>query len=109
MAIAPLPVPMSAAVRQEREGESRSTKGFAAVYYWLMRRIALPEMPAKGADFLLVDRKVIDAYNGTMTFYTFDERDPLLAAYALDRCAPRSAKRIADHVVERVKKLESAQ
>lgn len=34
---------------------------------------------------------------------------PLLAAYALDRCAPRSAKRMSDHVQERIKKLESAQ
>ena len=25
--------------------------------------VALPDMPAKGADFLLMDRKVIDAYN----------------------------------------------
>jgi dolichol-phosphate mannosyltransferase len=58
------------AVRQDREGESRSTKGFAAVYYWLMRQIALPEMPAKGADFLLIDRKVIDAYNGISEKHT---------------------------------------
>jgi dolichol-phosphate mannosyltransferase len=28
-----------------------------------MRRVALPEMPAQGADFLLIDRKVIDACN----------------------------------------------
>ena len=51
------------AVRLAREGETRSTKAFAAAYYWVMRRIALPTMPAKGADFLLVDRKVVDAYN----------------------------------------------
>ena len=51
------------AVRLAREGETWSTKTFAAIYYWVMRRIALPSMPAKGADFLLVDRKVIDAYN----------------------------------------------
>ena len=51
------------AVRVAREGETRSTKAFAAAYYWVMRRIALPTMPAKGADFLLVDRKVVDAYN----------------------------------------------
>jgi glycosyltransferase involved in cell wall biosynthesis len=50
-------------VRIAREGESWSTQGLAAAYYWLMRRVALPGMPAKGADFLLVDRKVIDAYN----------------------------------------------
>lgn len=51
------------AARSEREGESWSTKLFAGVYYRLMRRFALPEIPAKGADFLLMDRKVINAYN----------------------------------------------
>ena len=50
-------------VRMAREGESWSTKALAAAYYWLMRRVALPGMPAKGADFLLMDRKVVDAYN----------------------------------------------
>ena len=28
----------------------------------MMRRFALPDMPEKGADFLLMDRKVIAAY-----------------------------------------------
>jgi dolichol-phosphate mannosyltransferase len=51
------------AVRVAREGEKWSTKASAGIYYWLMRHVALPTMPAKGADFLLVDRKVIDAYN----------------------------------------------
>jgi polyisoprenyl-phosphate glycosyltransferase len=51
------------AVRQAREGASLSTRFFAAVYYRLMRRVALADMPAQGADFLLMDRKVIDAYN----------------------------------------------
>ncbi len=51
------------AVRVAREGEKWSTKAIAAAYYWLMRRFALPTMPAKGADFLLIDRKVVDAYN----------------------------------------------
>lgn len=51
------------AVRGGRKGESWSTRFFARVYYWLMQRLGLPEMPATGADFLLVDRKVIDAYN----------------------------------------------
>jgi dolichol-phosphate mannosyltransferase len=35
-----------------------------------MRRIALPDMPAKGADFVLIDRKVIDAYNGISEKHT---------------------------------------
>ncbi len=51
------------AARAAREGESWSTKFFAAVYYGLMRRVAVAEMPATGADFLLMDRKVIAAYN----------------------------------------------
>ena len=51
------------AVRQERQGASFSTKLFASMYYGLMRRVALPNMPSQGADFLLMDRKVIDAYN----------------------------------------------
>jgi dolichol-phosphate mannosyltransferase len=51
------------AARAGRDGESRATKLFAWGYYQLMRRFALPEMPSQGADFLLMDRKVIDAYN----------------------------------------------
>jgi len=51
------------AVRQEREGASLSTRLFAGMYYWLMKHLGLPDMPAQGADFLLMDRKVIDAYN----------------------------------------------
>lgn len=51
------------AARSRREGESWRTRMAAAVYYRLMRRLALPEMPSAGADFLLMDRKAIDAYN----------------------------------------------
>lgn len=51
------------AARAGREGESWRTKLFAGMYYRFMRRFALPEMPSQGADFLLMDRKVIDAYN----------------------------------------------
>jgi polyisoprenyl-phosphate glycosyltransferase len=51
------------AVRAGRLGEPLSRRFFAAVYYGMMRRLGLPEMPASGADFLLIDRKVIDAYN----------------------------------------------
>jgi polyisoprenyl-phosphate glycosyltransferase len=50
------------AVRASRNGEARSTLAFSKFYYWLMRRVAgLKEMPATGADFVLLDRKVIDA------------------------------------------------
>lgn len=51
------------AVRAAREGESWATKLGAGAYYRMMRRIALPQMPKTGADFLLIDRAVIDAYN----------------------------------------------
>ncbi|MEZ4618587.1 MAG: glycosyltransferase family 2 protein [Caldilineaceae bacterium] len=50
------------AVRDAREGESVGTVGFARLYYFLMRRVlGLKEMPASGADFFLLDRRVIDA------------------------------------------------
>lgn len=48
------------AVRTEREGESWSTKFFARLYYALMRRFAEVEPPRGGADFLLVDRAVLE-------------------------------------------------
>ena len=51
------------AVRAQREGESWSTKFLAGLYYGLMRRVALPNMPARGADFLLLNRQVIEACN----------------------------------------------
>ena len=52
------------AVRERREGESAATKGFARLYYGLMRRfVGISEMPATGADFFLLDRRVIDVLN----------------------------------------------
>ena len=51
------------AARSDREGERWSTKLFANVYYRIMRSLALPEMPPGGADFLLMDRKVVTSYN----------------------------------------------
>ena len=50
------------AVRRQRPGE-RHHAGFAALYYWIMRRlVGMHEMPERGADFFLVDRVVIDAF-----------------------------------------------
>ena len=50
------------AARAEREGETAATKGFARVYYWLMRKVVgLDSMSAMGADFFLLDRRVLDA------------------------------------------------
>lgn len=48
------------AVRERREGESLATQGLARIYYWLMRRFSDVPPPVRGADFLLVDRRVLD-------------------------------------------------
>ena len=63
------------AVRAQREGEKASTIGFSRVYYWLMRNIVgINEMPATGADFFLIDRRVMDALS------EFDENNTSLLA-----------------------------
>jgi dolichol-phosphate mannosyltransferase len=50
------------AVRRQRPGDT-GHQGFAAIYYWIMRRlVGMKEMPATGADFFLIDRVVIDAF-----------------------------------------------
>jgi polyisoprenyl-phosphate glycosyltransferase len=48
------------AVRDARQGESPVTKILSRLYYRLMRRYAEVQPPEKGADFLLVDRAVIE-------------------------------------------------
>ena len=49
------------AVRAARDGETARTKTFAQAYYWIMRHlVGLKSIPAKGADFFLVDRKVLE-------------------------------------------------
>jgi dolichol-phosphate mannosyltransferase len=48
------------AVRRQRPGERRHQR-FAAIYYWIMRRLVGLDMPAHGADFFLIDRLVVDA------------------------------------------------
>ena len=50
------------ATRRVQPGEA-SHRGFAALYYWMMRRlVGMSEMPARGADFFLLDRVVVDAF-----------------------------------------------
>ena len=50
------------AVRRARPGDRRHA-GFAAIYYWIVRRIiGLRDMPARGTDFFLADRRVVDAF-----------------------------------------------
>ena len=52
------------AVRAEREGERTSTVSTSRLYYWIMRNlVGLTEMPPTGADFMLLDRAVVDAFN----------------------------------------------
>jgi len=49
------------AVRRTRPGETATTVGFARAYYWIMRHVVgLKQIPATGADFFMVDRRVID-------------------------------------------------
>lgn len=51
------------AARGRREGETLSTIGLSRLYYYIMRRVVgMSDMPATGADFLLLDRRVIDAF-----------------------------------------------
>jgi len=50
------------AVRSDRE-DSKSQKFFAAAYYALIRRFALPSYPRGGFDFFLVDQDVVREVN----------------------------------------------
>ena len=60
------------AVRKDRQ-EGRGQTFFANLYYWLVRKAALPDMPRGGFDVYLLDRKVInvlmqlDERNGALT------------------------------------------
>lgn len=50
------------AVRRERPGD-KAHAGFAALYYWIVRNVVgMKQMPARGADFFLADRLVLDAF-----------------------------------------------
>lgn len=47
------------AVREGRQ-EAKSQTMFSNLYYWLTRKVALPNMPSGGFDVYLLDRKVIE-------------------------------------------------
>jgi polyisoprenyl-phosphate glycosyltransferase len=52
------------AVRARREGEKASTVAFSRLFHWIMRRlVGLKEMPPTGADFCLMDRRVVNAFD----------------------------------------------
>ncbi|MBI2240178.1 MAG: glycosyltransferase [Magnetospirillum gryphiswaldense] len=63
------------AVRREVAGQSARQRMFPRLYWWLMRHVAgLKETPAMGADFFLMDRRVVDA------FAQFGERNVSIVA-----------------------------
>ena len=50
------------ATRSANPGD-RSHKRFAALYYWVMRHmVGMKEIPARGDDFFLIDRVVVEAF-----------------------------------------------
>ena len=51
------------AVRGRREGESSLTVVLSQTYYKLMNRLTTVRLPRTGADFFLLDRRVIDVVN----------------------------------------------
>ncbi|MFB2773258.1 glycosyltransferase family 2 protein [Pelatocladus sp. BLCC-F211] len=63
------------AVRKRRPGEKTSKVGFARLYYFLMRQVVgMKQMPATGADFFLIDRRVMES------LHTFNESNVSLMA-----------------------------
>ncbi len=63
------------AARGKREGESWGTMGLSRIYHWLMRHVVgFKEMPSEGADFFLVDRRVLEAFS------RFDENNVSILA-----------------------------
>jgi dolichol-phosphate mannosyltransferase len=64
------------AVRSDRQ-ERLSQKLFADLYYWLVRKTALPDMPKGGFDVYLIDRKVIHV------LMQLDERNSALTGQIL--------------------------
>lgn len=64
------------AVRSGRE-ESRAQSMFANIYYWMVRKFALSNMPKGGFDVYLLDRKVIEVLKN------LDERNSALTGQIL--------------------------
>lgn len=64
------------AVRQERKENFRQ-KYFANLYYTLVRKMALSNMPEAGFDIYLLDKKVVNVLN------TLDEKNSSLACQIL--------------------------
>ena len=59
--------------RQEGKGQTL----FAHLYYWMVRKAALPEMPKGGFDVYLLDQMCIrDRTKGLMSFSVPQRADP---------------------------------
>ena len=59
------------AVRRRREGETRTTKFFAAAFYRIFRRLAEVDVPMDAGDFRLVDRRVVEALKDVRELHRF--------------------------------------
>lgn len=64
------------AVRKDRQ-ESAGQKLFANLYYWIVRKTALPQMPKGGFDIYLLDKKVVKVLE------SLDERNSALTGQIL--------------------------
>lgn len=64
------------AVREDRE-EGKGQIFFANLYYWLVKKTALPNMPRGGFDVYLLDRKVVNV------LMQFDEKNSALTGQIL--------------------------
>lgn len=64
------------AVREDRQ-EGKGQTLFANLYYWLVKKTALPQMPKGGFDVYLLDRKVIGV------LMQFDEKNSALTGQIL--------------------------
>lgn len=64
------------AVRKDRQ-EGKGQTMFANLYYWMMRKAALPDMPKGGFDVYLLDKKVINV------LMQFDEKNSALTGQIL--------------------------
>lgn len=64
------------AVREGRE-EGKGQTLFANLYYWMVRKTSLPNMPKNGFDVYLLDRKVIDVLE------SLDEKNSALTGQIL--------------------------
>ncbi len=50
-------------VRSDRSTDTPFKRQTAAIYYWLMRKVAGPHVPSNAGDFRLMSRRVIEALN----------------------------------------------